>query len=90
MIELTSTVCELARNDDAPIVFYPFGPKVLCLAAVSAAVGCYSLRTWFVYPVPARYSVDHASGAREVFCFDGYFRYLGSRPALVNRGPGST
>lgn len=67
-------VCQLASIDamesDSPVVIYPFGPKVLCFAAAIATYSTNKLRSWYVYPVPSRYSIDHAEGVRALALFD--------------------
>ena len=73
-----AAACENALRSDSPVVFYPFGPKPLCLAGIRQALEMTPKRTWFVYPVPNSYSTAHTAGLRSCSLYDSDLTYLGS------------
>ena len=66
-----------ANESDSPVVIYPFGPKPLCLTAAIATYSTNKLRSWYVYPVPSRYSIAHAAGVRSLSVFDSKLDLVG-------------
>jgi hypothetical protein len=53
---------EQARKNNAPLVLYPFGPKLTVFAAAMRMCREYGERSWFVCPIPWSYDVDHSQG----------------------------
>lgn len=74
--QLVRTEAELARAQKAPVVLYPYGPKVSCLAAGLALAIEYPDRGWFAYPVPRSYDIDHSYGVGRTRWFDGSWTAL--------------
>jgi hypothetical protein len=68
---------ELAAERNAPVVLYPYGPKITCLAAGLFLARVYPDRAWFAYPVPRSYDIDHTFGVGRTVWFDGDWLPLG-------------
>lgn len=54
---------ELALNDEAPILLFPFGPKAHVFVAAFHLALTYGAASWCVYPVPVAYNVDYTQGS---------------------------
>jgi len=53
---------ERAKAMTGPAVLFPYGPKLLCLVAARLLAEAYPERSWFVYPIPLTYDVNHSIG----------------------------
>jgi hypothetical protein len=51
-----------AQERDAPVVLYPYGPKIAIVTAALTLWREYSAGSWFVCPTPWGYSVEHSQG----------------------------
>jgi len=52
----------VAKEFQAPVVLFPFGPKPLVLLTALQLSAEYSEAAWFVYPVPASYDINYTEG----------------------------
>lgn len=60
---LVSAEVDVAQRDNAPVILYPYGPKVFVFVAALALSRRYSLGGWLVCPIPRRYDVDYSHGS---------------------------
>jgi hypothetical protein len=51
-----------ARKYSAPVILFPFGPKSLLFLTAFLLTAEYPDASWFVYPIPTSYDVDHSEG----------------------------
>jgi len=63
MEKCVASEVEKARESDAPVILYPFGPKSLIFVASRYLFEHYAESSWFVYPVPARYDLSYSEGS---------------------------
>ncbi len=71
VVEVVKVETELARGQEAPVVLFPYGPKITCLAAGVYLAREYPHRAWFAYPIPRSYDIDHTFGVGRTQWFDG-------------------
>lgn len=56
----------MAKQYDAPVIFFPYGPKSM-IFAIGLQLACeYPEASWFVYPIPSSYDANYSSGAEEM------------------------
>lgn len=60
---------ERAQNDRAPIIMYPFGPKIQTLSASLVLASTPGTSAWAVYPVPFRFDMNYTRGTEKLYCF---------------------
>ena len=60
---------DAARDGDAPLYLFPFGPKPAVLASAMRMSATYPERSWTVYPVPVTYDVDATTGIGSVLAY---------------------
>lgn len=53
---------ELAKEKSAPIILFPFGPKLHVFFAGLLLCELYPEASWFVYPIPHNYGVNYTEG----------------------------
>jgi len=58
-----------ARKSEAPIILYPFGPKVHTLIVALKMAYQNDIDTWAIYPVPNRFHVRSTGGVDKTTCF---------------------
>lgn len=58
-----------ARQNNAPVILFPNGPKSLVFSAALKLCQEYSDASWFVYPVPAAYDVNYSEGIAGTYWF---------------------
>lgn len=51
-----------AKDFNAPVILFPFGPKSLIYECARQLAIDYPQASWFVYPVPSGYDVDYSEG----------------------------
>jgi len=56
-----------AKDNGAPVLLYPFGPKSVIFAAAFTMASEYPQRSWFVYPTPRFYDVDYTEGVGSTY-----------------------
>ena len=54
-----------AAAANAPILLFPFGPKIILFLVATRLASSYPGGSWFVYPVPFGYSVDYSTGIEQ-------------------------
>lgn len=52
-----------AKNAGAPVLLFPFGPKLVVFIAACELAARYSTSTWYVYPIHGGYNADYSYGA---------------------------
>jgi hypothetical protein len=57
----------MARVHQAPVILFPYGPKMLVFFAALQLCSEYPEGSWFVYPVPASYDVNYSEGVDRTF-----------------------
>lgn len=62
LMEMVDREVGLAAKKEAPLIVFPFGPKLLLLAISYRLRQTYERRTWLVYPVPTGYDVEYSEG----------------------------
>jgi hypothetical protein len=60
--ELVENEIEQARQHDAPVMLFGYGPKPLVFFAALRLAESYPEGAWFVYPIPERYDLQYTSG----------------------------
>lgn len=58
-----------ARESEAPLILYPFGPKVHVLVASLKMAQANDVDTWAIYPVPTCFHVRATDGVGKTTCF---------------------
>jgi len=53
---------EAAREYDAPVILFPFGPKSFLFLTALSLAAAYPEASWFVYPIPTSYDVNYSEG----------------------------
>jgi hypothetical protein len=51
-----------AKRHAAPVIFFPYGPKLLVFYAAFELAEKYRQASWFVYPVPTSYPAAYSEG----------------------------
>lgn len=55
----------LAKQHDAPVILFPYGPKSLVFAVTYQLTQEYPESAWFVYPIPSSYDAFYSFGVQE-------------------------
>ncbi|MCI0604588.1 hypothetical protein L0156_16500 [bacterium] len=52
----------IAKEFDAPVILFPYGPKLLLFFVALQLSSEYPEASWFVYPIPAAYDINYSEG----------------------------
>jgi len=55
----------IAQKYAAPVILFPYGPKLLVFSAAFELAEKYREASWFVYPVPTSYPVTYSEGVEK-------------------------
>src|SRR5690242_19342975 len=61
-----SNVVAAASEIHAPVILYPFGPKIIVFAAGLYLALQYPVASWAVYPVAKTHAVNYSDGAAQI------------------------
>lgn len=67
--ELVDDSIKKARKSNAPLILYPFGPKVHTLIVALKMAFEANIDTWAIYPIPKRFHVSSTEGVEKTTCF---------------------
>lgn len=66
LASITRQVVVTAKRFEAPVILFPFGPKVAVFVTAYALAATYPEGSWAVYPVPHTHPLDYSEGARSL------------------------
>lgn len=69
MSHLVATEVKHAKDHEAPVILFPYGPKPLVFASALQLSLRYPEASWFVYPIPLTYDVSYSEGIYETDWF---------------------
>jgi hypothetical protein len=55
----------IAQQYEAPVILFPYGPKLLVFSAAFELAEKYRQASWFVYPVPTSYPATYSEGVEK-------------------------
>lgn len=62
-----------AREKDAPVILFPYGPKPLIFFSAMELCYAYPDASWFVYPIPMGYDAGYSEGIEKTLWFTPSF-----------------
>lgn len=68
VLEISTALAEKARRTAGPLMLFPFGPKLVTLAAALAMTEERGLASWAVCPIPTRHRPDFTFGSGHTYC----------------------
>jgi hypothetical protein len=66
-----SRIVRAANSLTAPVVLFPFGPKIVNFVAALYLARYYPAASWAIYPVPKTHPLDYSDGIRSTDWYEG-------------------